>query len=438
MSLADNKRSIFTTIGSYTSLMKQSDKIRQTDLFPSINNKKDIVPFLLDVLKTVVGTEALKEAIGGMFGKLIDDIEPQLKTVLKKQFIQSNSDDLLPTATSITIPVKDIDVNGKLKIDPTSDEGGLVFDNSKPNFDKTAYDAISNSGTEKTFSVLSVTHDSILDNFEVKSSLASNVTIGSFFTTFIDDAEIINKKEITANVMDALYGTLAKKQGKTIEQNYEELKVRKLLEQVLNDDDSFIIPPEDLDGLLVKANELSEGILNYDMGCGLMEAELNFDDLDNMVNNVFGSTDPLFIGNQFESTILKSTSGSTVTQEATQQNMQTIKDNFFQKIINVFTLALLSAVTTAPQIRVLLGMMSALQNGGVVKLAKASEDMDNFKTCIKCMSKEIMRLVAKFIFDLAVLYLIKLIKPVITKVVKEKINQYVGIIKSLTGANKII
>ena len=110
MSLADNKRNIFTTIGSYTSLMEQGENPLQTDLFPSINNKKDIVPFLLDVMKTVAGTDALKETIGSMFTKLIGDVEPKLKDVLKKQFTQSNADDFLPTTgnnflnNGITIP----------------------------------------------------------------------------------------------------------------------------------------------------------------------------------------------------------------------------------------------------------------------------------------------------------------------------------------------
>jgi len=119
MSLADNKRSVFTTIGSYTSLIQEGKPSLQTDLFPSINNKDDIVPFLLDVLKTVAGTEAIKETIGGMFSTLVNEVEPQLKTVLKKQFILSNSDQLLPSDfmdNGITVPVKTIDVNGKLKV----------------------------------------------------------------------------------------------------------------------------------------------------------------------------------------------------------------------------------------------------------------------------------------------------------------------------------
>ena len=50
------------------------------------------------------------------------------------------------------------------------------------------------------------------------------------------------------------------------------------------------------------------------------------------------------------------------------------------------------------------------------------------------MSKEVMILIAKFIFSLTVPYLIKLLEPVIRRVIKEKINQYSDIIISLTGA----
>ena len=445
MSLADNKRNIFTTIGSYTSLMEQGENPLQTDLFPSINNKKDIVPFLLDVMKTVAGTDALKETIGSMFTKLIGDVEPKLKDVLKKQFTQSNADDFLPTTgnnflnNGITIPVKDIDVSGKLKVNPSSQGGQLLYDNTNPNFDKVAYDAILNEGNPQNFSVFTLTYYGSADEMQIKPNLGGgNIKTSEFFSQYIDDALIIDEKEITSKVMDAFYGTLAKQQNKTEEQNYEELQVDLLLQQVLNDDDSFEIPQKDYDALQEKARELTAGIVTYDLGCGLIAPELQFEDLDAMIQNVSGSSDPSFVANQFEATIDDSTNGDPALEEATEENKQTMKDGFFQRIINIVTVELLVAVTAAPQIRVMLGMMSSLQNNGDVKLSKASEDMKNFKTMIKCMSKEIMRLIAEFIFALAVSYLIKLLKPVILEVLKEKINQYVGIIKSLTGANKFI
>ena len=436
MSLADKKRKIFSKVGAFKSQMDEGKDARQTDLFTSINNKDDIIPYLLDVLKVVAGTEALKETIGGLFSNVVDDVEPELKTGLKKQFVLSNASDPLPAAPynfvgdGITVPVKEIDPNGMLKTDPSSEEGNLIY-GSTTNFNTKCYDAISNSGTEVSYSNMSIKYIEASDSFQIKPSGSTGSNIGEFFTNFIDSVQLINKKIIIAAVMAVIYGTLTKKQNKTVEQTYEELQIQEMLQQVLDDDDSFVILPEKLDGLLSKSQEMVSGELNYDMGCGLMATELQFDDFNNFVQNISGSTDPFYIGNQFENTINQSVSGDTTTQDMTDENKQTIKDGFFQKIIGVFNVKLLEAVTITPQIRTLFGMMSALQNNGTVMLDKPTNDMGNFKTCIKCMSKEIMKIVAAFIFGLAIAYLVRLITPLIKDVVKEQINQYSEQVTSL-------
>jgi len=438
MSLADNKRGVFTTIGSYSSLIKEGKPPLQTDLFPSINNKDDIVLFLLDVLKTVAGTEAIKETIGGMFSTLVDEVEPQLKTVLKKQFILSNSDQPLPSDfmdDGITVPVKTIDINGKLKVNPSSADGNLIYGNPTNSFNGIAYDAILNAGDFEGYNGLLIKYVASTDNFQIKPLGPSTPTVGDFFTDYIDSTELINKKELVSSVMDNFYGTLAKNQNKTEEQIYNELLVEAQLLQVLDDDDSFVIAPEKYDELLAKARELVQGVVSYDLGCGLMPASLDFNDFDNLVQTISGATDPFFIGDQLGATIDQSTAA---TEDQTIENKETIKDGFFQRIINIFTVKMLEAVTTAPQIRVMFGMMSALQNNGTVLINNATEDMKNFKTCIKCMAREIMILVAEFIFVLAIAYLIKLLRPVIKKVTKEKINQYVGIMIGLTAAISIV
>lgn len=439
MSLADNKRTIFTIIGAYKSLMEQTNALRQTDIYSSINNKDDIVPYLLDVMKTVVGTEALKEVIGGMFSDLVDEVEPQLKTVLKKQFIQLNANEALPISfitNGITVPVKTIDVNGKFKVAPSSATGNLIYGAMTDTFNSVAYNTIQNAGSFKGYGNIAIKYDSTTDSFQIKPS-GITTNIGEYFTSFIDKTELINKKELLSSVMDKFYGTLTKNQGKTVEQTYEELQVEALLQQVLDDDDSFELSPSQYDELLTKARELVQGTVDYNLGCGLMSAELSFENFSNLVQDISGSTDPFFIGNQIEATIDQSTSGSTSTADSTTENKQTIKDSFFQKIIEIFTVKMLEAVSTAPQIRTLFAIMSSLQNDGLIILNKASEDIKNFKTCIKCLAKEIMKLIAAYIFTLAVAYLVALLKPVIKKVVKEKINQYVGVIKSLTGASKL-
>jgi hypothetical protein len=66
MSLLDKKQDIFDKIGAFTSMQKsiaeqgKQLKSRVQNTFSSINNKDDVIAFLLDALKTIAGSEAIK------------------------------------------------------------------------------------------------------------------------------------------------------------------------------------------------------------------------------------------------------------------------------------------------------------------------------------------------------------------------------------------
>jgi len=432
MSLMDSKKNIFTTIGAYSSLKEERNLPDTTNLFPSVNNKKDVVPFLLDVLKTVVGSEALKQLTGELFTNFIDGAEPQLKTALKKQMIQYNAGDGLPTyfkTTGVSVPVKNIDVYGKLKTNPSSAEGSLLFNNSTPNFDKSAYNAIVNAGTDVSYNNILINYNSTTDSFTFKPTVASSSgTIGEWLGDYIDDTVIINKKEFMTNVMNSVYGTISTVQDKTIEQTFQELQVSKLIDQLIDDDDSFEISQDDYDALLQKAKELVDGIIYYDMGCGVIGATLPLSGMTNLISTISGSTDSFVVGNAVEATIDESTVD---TQDTADANRATIKDGFFQRLIKAITNILAQALTTTPQIRALLAIISAFENNGTVKISSPKDDMKNFKIFLNCVIKEAMKMINEFIFNLIVVFLVALLAPIIKKIIQEKINQFVGVIKSL-------
>lgn len=437
MSLADKKRDVFTKISSYNSFAEQGKLTRTGKLYPSINNKKDVIPYLLDALKSIAGTEALKQLVGGMITELVDTSETQIKAALKQQFTQSNSGDEIPNTVKndgINIAVKKIDIKQKLKINPLSDSGKLIYNNTKVNFDNTAYNAISNPGTTKNFGGLLIKYDDFGDSFNIRTE--NNVSIGKFFNDYIDSAEIINKNELITNIMDGIYGTFSNKNSRTSEQILEDLQVQKMLEQAANDNSSFIILPKDYDELQSKSKQISNGVTGYDMGCGYMEVSLPFNSLNKLVDTISSTTDPFVVSNAIENTINESSSGNTITQETTAENQQTIKDGFFQKLINTFTTQMLQASTQAPQIRVLLSILSFMQNN-TVEISTPLQDMKKFKIFIMCLVKKIIAMIAEFIFNIAVGYLVSILNPVIKKILQEKINQFVKLIKSLTS-NKIV
>jgi hypothetical protein len=436
MGLIDQKKDIFTTIGAYTSMMQQPKPADTTNLFPSINNKKDVVPLLLDVLKVIVGSDALQQLTGQLFTKFVDTAEPQLKVAVNNQTVQPNSGNVIPdkfknTGSGYDIKVKDVDINGLFKVNPNSTSGSMLFDKSKPNFNNLAYQAIQNAGTDTVFGNLVIKYNQNTDSFNFRA-VDNNVQVGDFFHTFVGNMEIINKKTFITNVMNGIYGTIQNNQNKTVEQIAGELKVNQLIDQLINDDDSFIISPDVLDSLLSQAQQISAGVIYYDMGCGVMGASLPLSGLSALIQSVSGSTDPFFVGNQVNATISASTTNTPATSTA---NAQTVKDGFFQKLIKIITNVLAQAVCIAPQIRTLLGIISGFQNKGQVQIGNPLDDLKKFRVYLNCIIKSAMAMINKFIFDLIVVFLIALLQPVVSRILKEKINQYLAILKSLTGVS---
>jgi len=433
MSLSSNKKNIFTTIGAYTSLNQDGKMPDTTNVFPSINNKKDIVPFLLDILKVVVGSDALKQLTGELFTNFIKKIEPKVKTAIKKQVTQHNANDPLPSGSTNTynISLKKLDVYGKLK-QPTLDVlGNLRNDFDSPeSFDNIMINAINNPGVDKTFgSALTIKYNTADDSVDLTPINSGGTTIGEWLMLFIGSMIIINTKELVANVVDAIYGTISAELKKTPEEKKIELEIDSVIEQLIDDDnDSFIVNPQNFNEISNNSKNISKGVIEYDMGCGLISASLSLDDLDSLVSIVVDSNDPFVVGNAFNKTIDDAAKDNPST---TNENKQTIRDGFFQRLIKALTLALAKSVSLSPQIRALLAISSAFQNGGIPQIGLPLDDLKKFRIFIKCNIKEILSMLNEFIFNLIVGFLISLINPVLKKLVKEKINQYSAILKTL-------
>lgn len=433
MSISSDKKEIFSTIGAYASLGKQTKMPDLTNIFPSVNNKDDVVPFLLDTLKVVVGSDALKDLTGEMFTNFIDKIEPMAKDVIKKQIIQLNANDQIPSefiTTGVSVSLPKIDIFKKVK-QPTNDVlGELRNDYSKQyNFDNTLINSIK-TGNEVIFgNSITIKHNPIPDTITFKSTLPNGSTIGTLLTGLVDNMEIINKKELVSNVMNVIYGTISGALKKTVEETKLELEIDEVIQQLIDDgDDSFILSPSKLDKISQKALNISKGINQYDMGCGMISTVLSVDDLNTLVSTITGSTDPFVVANAFNLTIDDAAKDNPAT---TDENKQTIRDGFFQKLIKEFTTVLVKSLVVAPQIRSLLAISSSFQNGGISLIGEPMEDLKKFKTFIKCCTKEIISMVSEFIFNLILGFLISMLDPIIRKIVKEKINQYTGIIKTL-------
>lgn len=435
MSLSGNKRNVFTTIGAYTSMQQQGDLPDLKNTFSSVNNKKDVLPFLLDIMKVVKGSDGMTELTGQLFTDFTENAEPQAKSALKNQTIQSNAGDPIPnqfksSGSGITVPAKDIDLFGKLKTNPDSQAGGLLYSDNSNTFDKSAYDAVSNSGTFVPYNNMQIRYNENADTFTVKSTSDSG-TIGDWTAGFIDNTQFIDKKEVITSALDSMYGTITANQGKSEQEILNQLKIDMILGKIVAGEEDLTISSNELNELMKRSQDLQAGLLNYDFGCGIVGVSLTLDELEDTISRISGSTDAFAVGNIINDTVEDSFGED---EEAFNQNQETIKDGFFYRLINGIYLVFIKSLSMTPQARMIQAVITAFQNDGISTLTSDfSIDVENMKTFYKCIVKELLKMLNEFIYTIIIILLIQLLKPVVRKIIKEKINSYLGILKSLVS-----
>lgn len=436
MSLIDDKKTIINQISVFNSLGKKVELPESNTTLSSLNNKNEPIPFMLDALTVMVGSLALERATGQVMTDFVRTSEPTLKSTLTKQTITHNSDAQLSSSfgAGYEIPVKSIDVYGKLRTDPSSQNGSIIYGDNSNNFDKALYNAIQSAGTDVPFGsgsgAVTLNYSKTTDKVKVKP-VTANQTIGAFTAAFIGGLTIVNEKEFTSRVIDAIFGTVSAAQKKTLTQLKEEEKITAILNKIINDESNLDLTNDDLLNIEAIANEKLNGVSKVDVGCSIIDSDVSMDDLNGLISGNTGTTDPVKIGRNFGGLIENSFGKNTTQTNPTNKNA--IKDGFFKRIIDTIKQIIIEAVTTAPQIRLLMLMVSAFKNNDSLLGANISilEDIKKQKNLIKCLADSARISLNEFIFNLLKTELIKLLVPVATIILREKIAAFINIIKSL-------
>jgi hypothetical protein len=430
MGVIDKKRDVLNTIKSYHVLKDDISRLdTDLDINVSPNNSKEIVPFLLDLLTTLIGTEVLERAVGELMTDFLRKVEPELKTSLKKQFIGFNSDTPISDVgfdSGFSMPVKDVDSFRKLNTDKSTQVGSLLYGDNLESFDNKARDAIIASGTDVTTGNITVNYNESTDTFLYKPTNTSQ-TIGDFTNDYIDGLTLIDEKEFTSSIVNEIFGTISTNQNKTQSQLLLEEKLNNVVQKIIDDEEPIINENE-----LAKLNNLAEqkkdGVSYVDVGCGILNSTVSLDDLDTLISTTSGNTDPLTVGRAYSTAML---GGFNDKQNTADENALTIKDGFFKRLINAIVKILVNAVTVTPQIRTLIGITTAFKNNGIPDLGDAVDDINKYLDLITCLSNEAKASINEFIFNMVKKEIMDLVIPVSKKILKEKINSYLRVLKSL-------
>jgi len=436
MSLINDKKSIFTEIGAFNSISSSVELPNPSTSLSSINNGKDIGAFLLDILVTLVGSEVLKSVTGELLGDFITETKPALKDSLRSQLIDFNGGDGLPTEfvnNGYTIPAKDIDVYGKLKTDPASDIGSQIYDgeSSTNSFDRKAYQAIVTPNTEVTYGVLTILYNDVTDEFTFKPVVTSQ-SIAQFISSFITDMNLFDRKTFITEVLNVIFGTKSAAQGKSEQEIFEESKINKTLQNFIDEREILTISDDELVELQNEARQISQGFTEVNIGCcDVLRGSMTVEDMTDLNERFRNASNPDEAGNILSDGVIGSFQGEDAPDA--EENQQTINDGIIKRIINAILKILSIAVTTTPEARFILLVARGFKNNDVIESSSPVSDLINFKVLIKCLIKKVKELIFEFLFDLVKEQLIKLIIPISKRILREKINQYIGVLRTLIG-----
>jgi hypothetical protein len=266
MSVVDKKKDVLGKIAAARTIADKVSKINLKSLTSSFNNNNgDVISFLTEMIKTLIGYEALVGTLVDTLTYKMIDIEKEVKKALKKSLkdiVSCGVDPTIPTflkstGDGIIIEVNKIDFMDIFKIDPNSPSGKLVYTDVTPiltnsnDFNTFMYGVIQGDGTTYTWKgIYEVTFKSLgsgsrpNNTFTIKSSptySSAPKTLTDLNNDFIDSLSLFNSTDILNKIVDIMFGSFSVSVNKTSKQLEMEAKINNVIDCIVSADGDDII-----------------------------------------------------------------------------------------------------------------------------------------------------------------------------------------------------
>lgn len=418
MSLLNDKRNIFDTISSIKS-MEYSKSPKSNSLY-STNNKKEPLLFLIDLLSVLVGVNGLINFSSKLIMSIYNDVDKTTRDNLLNKSINYYSDRTINETNlknGFTVNVEEIDLFGKLKINPNSLEGEKIYDINSGNdyyFDYSLYNIINGIGGNSIGNT-EFAYNSNNDTIFIKP-LNINQNVHEYIEEFLGSNNG-TKNTFVNSVLAKMFGVGGGYKNKTTNQIIEELSIEIKLNNYVNEGTTNLSSTNNND-IEHLSESLNKGVRKVNWGCGYFESNIELEDLDEL-SNIINNGNETEVTNSLLNLFDKSTNNN-------ENRKQTSKNDFGRSMIINMNNELLKQYVLSPKYMVYKKIIQVLND----------VDDDNIDNLIKddsvlCVSNTVNNKINEELFKLVKKELTLLIKPFAKTIMKEKSNQLLGILKSL-------
>ena len=435
MSLIDQKKKVFGNIAAARTLVDGMPKLNLNSSFSSINNNGDAVAFLCDLIKSLIGFEALQQSITETLVYYSKPIEQEVKNLLKselKSIVSCGVDPSLPTwikntGSGIKVKTKKIDFTDMMLVDPNSETGELMYNDLTPNlinstdFNTFLYQTIQNNGSVETWGT-STSGQGIL-TFQFKSTDISgidpnntitikadpsynNKTLTDLNNDYIDSITLFDLENLMTNLFDMVFGTLSSATNKSLNQLQNQIKINNVVSKISNADSKDIISDKyfdfsDKEKLLQEqeAKLKKVGIKTQEVE-NKINTSVPLQSLTNTKNDINAAGNSAIQAKNAVTNSLNSI-GNQISEFATSpSDKQTLKSNFIQELINNLIKVIVNSILS-PKVIAIFVINFKIIYGPTADYTDAVDFMKKNKNLINNIIKRITGLILQQLLKIA-------------------------------------
>jgi flagellar hook-basal body complex protein FliE len=468
MSIIDKKKKVFGKIAAAKTLTSGLPRLKLTSSLESINNKGNSISFLTDLIKSLIGYEALVSSVVDILMYSFDKIEIAVKTNLKqelKSIVSCGINPQLPnwvksTGDGIIINVKKIDFFDILRIDPNSVAGNLIYSDitnpltSSSDFNTFLYGVIQDDGNTHTWNpngiqLFDITFNSVgvgstpNNSLTIKANVGyDNKTLTELNNNFIDSLTLFKTENILNQIMDIIYGAVSTKSNKSVKQLEMEEKLNNVIDKMVNNVNKDI--PDD--GFFTftnpEINEQQTNALNRKVGISFVNTNKkvtstiptsNLTDFNQEFNSVTSTQEKTEV---LKSNLIKM-ADSTADKIKNRVDGVSVKLNFIQQIVNNLIKAIINIILS-PKVIFIFLLNYKIIYGQLSEFTNPIDFIKQNKKLMNAMMKKISEEIIKNLIAIALKEINALVVEAGYKLVKEKATLKLAQLQSLIGVPPLV
>ena len=456
MSIIDKKRKVFGNIAAIKTLTEGMPQLKLSSSFPSINNGGNSITFLTDLIKSLIGYEALVSTVVDILTHSLAQIEKDIKIALKqelKNIVSCGVDPSIPaflTGSGITIEVSKVDYLDLFKVDPNSPSGKLLYNDvtsplsNSTDFNTFLYDVIQNDGTPMVWAnVLQITFNSIgtggnpNNTFTIKKAPAFSGTLTDLNNKFIDSLTLFNSENIVNRIVDIIFGSISVSIKKTKKQLEKEAAINNVIDCIVDsdegdviDDNYFTFTNEEVYVHQQKADLRQKGITKLEC-CNKIAASVPVSMLTGFTAEMSGATTTQEKKDVINKNLV-AMANQTTANSSNQSDHISIKLNFFQEIINNLIKAIIGVILS-PKVVLIFLINYKIIYGTTESFDGPIDFIKKNKNLFQSMMKKIAAMIIKILVAIAIKKIAEMVAASNVKLEIEKAKNKLSQLLSLVG-----